>query len=215
MDLLEFNHRKEYLEKMVSKERREKKSDLQHQAPALDPYTPLPSLSEFESDWDSCCKANPGRLSTLKQRLAQSANGNPTTPLFSSLLPLRTHLRTHFNKVCGGCESILVKVESKAQSLEFPIKSMAYDRLPRYQVFSAESTEYAIVLRCYNPSSQMLLIEHGADGSEVFTVDKLKYELPPASSSGPTYKNLVLKIGDKNSLAEVSCDVFTAAKSQI
>lgn len=204
IDLQEFNHRREYLEKLVNRERRGKKGDhvQRHQVlPPLEPYSPLPNLAEFESDWDTCHTSSV-RKSTLKQRLAQSANGNPSSPLFSSLLPLRTHLRTHFDKLCGGCESILVKVESKAQILQFPVKSMAYDRLPRYQVLSAKSTANVIVLRCYNPSRNSLLIDHGTS-EKPFSVDLPKYELPPASSSGPIYKNIVLKINNDNSLSRV------------
>ena len=174
-DITEFNHRKEYLEKMLSKEKRAKKMNEQF---VLDHYEPsLPAVS----DQLYSGQLSTARLSTLKQRLAQSVNGNPVSMLFSTLLPLRSHLRTNYNKSCSGCNLALLKIESKAQTLEYSIKSMAYDKLPRLQLMPGSTTSN-ILLRCYNPSNRIVLIEHCVDPKKC-NIDVRQYELPAASDT--------------------------------
>jgi hypothetical protein len=158
---------------MINKEKRAKKMNEPFE---LDPYEPLPLPLEF--DESNATQLSNARLSTLKQRLAQSANGNPTSMLFSSLLPLRSHLRTNYNKYCCGCDSTLVTIDSKAQTLEFPIKSLAYDKLPRFLLDSKSSTLH-IILQCYNPTNRLVLIEHTIDSE--YIIDASHYELPAAS----------------------------------
>lgn len=191
LDLQEFNHRKEYVEKMVNKEKRAKKLN-ESAYVTFEPFTPLPTHIDAKNEWEVKHPDNV-RISTLKQRLAQSLNG-VSSPLFSSLQPLRTHLRTNYNKSCHGCSSLLVKVVSKAQSLEFPIKSMAYDKIPRFQVLVAESNPDEIVLRCFNPASHLILMEHSFVDCVDYFIDSPQYELSPIDNeSSKLFKKLIIR----------------------
>lgn len=117
---------------------------------------------------------------TLQQRLLQTNIGSQSASQ-ADLRPLRSQLRSRYTKKCKTCHEILVKPESKAQSIDFPIKSIAYDKLPRFSIeMMKTSSSGSIILNLdvINSAKYTLHVQHSIKESGC-VVDCASYDLKP------------------------------------
>jgi hypothetical protein len=100
---------------------------------------------------------------TLKQRIS-----HPERQPFlqKDLLPHRMPLRVRLQKKCRQCETLLVKPESKAQSIKFKILSVAQDYLPNLSIcqWTLDDSGIFVIFKCLNPTETVLSLQ--------FTIEK-------------------------------------------
>jgi hypothetical protein len=99
-----------------------------------------------------------GLKATLEQRISYPER----QPLLQNdLLPHRMPLRVRCQKRCRQCETLLIKPESKAQSIQFKKLSLAQDDLPNLSIcqWSLDDTGIHVIFKCLNPTETVLSLQ--------------------------------------------------------
>ncbi|KAJ3254124.1 hypothetical protein HK103_007512 [Boothiomyces macroporosus] len=164
---------------------------------------PITLYDEIDLDLDD--------TTTLKQRLEQITTGLNIVDV-RDLKPLRVQLRTKNTKKCD-CNKVLVKPDTKAQSLVFLSKSMLSGIVPKVSVLDFKpysSNQFQMTLKYVNTSKMTMQIEVAQfedpniklELNSSFTLQKYTPEWPKANKSFTA--NVVI-----NASAELTVELIT------
>ncbi|KAJ3318512.1 hypothetical protein HDV06_000445 [Boothiomyces sp. JEL0866] len=134
--------------------------------------TPITIYDDIDLDLDE--------TTNLKQRLQQITSGLHVVDI-RDLKPLRVQLRTKNTKKCE-CNKVLVKPDTKAQSLVFLSKSMLSSIVPKVSIleFKPYSTnQFQMTLKYVNTSTIAMQLELTSS----FTLQKYNPEWPKYNNS--------------------------------